>query len=333
MSTETEKTEAIKNVPMPMPTGGQVSAVVPQTVEEIFRIAKGVVVGGLAPQALTGKITTPDDFQRALSAVSVVIMAGAELGLPAMSSLRSFTVINGRPSLYADGLINVIRRSGKAKTLQMGFTRGAKGQYDDDAFGWCEATRGDTGETYRYEFSVEDAKRAALWDDRAKAKRFKKDGTSYEAINDAPWYRYPSRMLMWRAAGYCLRMLFGDVLGGITDEYEARSIPEYGEYTEVESAAPSSPPPSLRATTAEPKPDDKPPYVDVPKFLTDLDESLSAGMNEEAQTELWDNLFVEITLVGNDEALEKAFAIRKRHAERIETPGQEDHDEEEKGYD
>jgi len=36
---------------------------------------------------------------------------------------------------------------------------------------WCEITRGDNGKIIRRKFSVEDAKRAGLWDTRPKLKR------------------------------------------------------------------------------------------------------------------------------------------------------------------
>src|SRR5690606_26193572 len=85
--------------------GAQVEAIIPRSIEEIWRVSNMVVRAGLAPQALVGKKTGDE----AVSAVAIAVMAGAELGLPPMVSLRSFTVIGGRPSLYGDGIINVVR--------------------------------------------------------------------------------------------------------------------------------------------------------------------------------------------------------------------------------
>ena len=56
-------------------------------------------------------------------------------------------------------------------------------------------------------FIVADAKRAKLW---GKA---------------GPWTDYPKRMLRFRARGYVLRDLFGDVLKGLRTVEEARDIP------------------------------------------------------------------------------------------------------------
>ena len=122
--------------------GGQVMAIIPQTFEETWRVAKAVYVAGLAPAALIGKLVDDD----AISAVAVSIMSGAELGLKPMVSLRSFTVINGKPALYGDGLINVVRQSGRVAYLRTGCDT-----VNDQMVGWCEAKRSDTGEDKRKE--------------------------------------------------------------------------------------------------------------------------------------------------------------------------------------
>lgn len=215
------------NLPTPKPplrAGGNVMSIVPQTFEDTMRIGRAVVMAGLAPAALVG--TKQGD--EAASAVAIAIMSGAELGLQPMVSLRSFTVINGKPALYGDGLINVVRQSGRVAYLRTGCD-----ERNGQLVGWCEAKRNDTEEDKRVEFSQADAVRAGLWSDTAKVKKYKSDGTSYEKANDSPWFRYPQRMLAWRAAGYCLRELFGDVLGGIRDEFEAREIAEVEEMRDI----------------------------------------------------------------------------------------------------
>lgn len=232
------------NVPA-LIAGGQVTAIVPQTVEETWRLATMVVSAGIAPVSVTGKPpadnATSDEYDRwgkkASSAVATVILSGAELGLPPMVALRSFTVINGRPALFGDGLINVVRRHRKAEYVRTGCD-----ERNGKLVGWCEAKRSDTGEVKREEFSEDDARRAGLWDDR-QTRRGKvwKNGQQVwgDVPNDSTWFRYPKRMLAWRAAGYCLRELFADVLGGITDEFEAREIAGVHEAEPEMIAAPS----------------------------------------------------------------------------------------------
>ena len=298
-------TETVQKTALPqvMPAGGQVVAVVPQTVEEIFRVSSGVVKSGLAPYALTGRLDTPADVTRATSAVAIVIMAGAELGLPPMVSLRSFTAINGRPALYGDGLINVVRRSGRAKKLRVEYTSGTDFRLfiragklrepygetpealaadlasireeflalpiDERTGGYCDAERVDSGESKVVIFTVAQAKRAGLWQTDAlvwkdvwSGPKGNRTSKREQVPNDSPWWRYPERMLGWRAAGFCLRELFGDVLGGITDDWEAREISGMVDVTPT-----SSRPADLRPSEILPEvPEDEPlPKSDLPE--------------------------------------------------------------------
>lgn len=279
---------------------GQVTAIIPQSIEEVFRVSKGVVQSGLAPDALV-KGKGPDE---AAMAVAVAIMSGAELGLKPMVALRSFTVINGKPALYGDGLINVVRQSGKAAYLRTGCeTR------DGQMVGWCEAKRSDTEETSRVEFSQADAVRAGLWSETPKVTKFKTGGGSYEKDNDSPWYRYPQRMLAWRAAGWCLRELFGDVLGGMRDEFEAQ------EMVEPERTAIAPPPPedAIDVTPAEP--------FDTVGFLANLYAALGEATDEEGLEVIWDEWDVEPTLAGNEQAMQDAFNLKKDRLEALAFPG------------
>jgi len=286
------------------PMKGNVTAIIPQSIEEVFRVSKGVVMSGLAPDALVkGK-----GQDEAAAAVAVAIMSGAELGLKPMVALRSFTVINGRPALYGDGLINVIRQSGRAEYLRTGCEI-----RDGKMVGWCEAKRNDTGEEKRVEFSQEDAVRAGLWSDTAKITKQGRDGP-YTKDNDSPWFRYPQRMLAWRAAGWCLRELFGDVLGGIRDEFEAQEIP-------VEEQQPViAPPPPEEARRDEDAVDAEiSPALDAEGFLSNLFVSLSTATSEEQVMELWDENDVEATLTNDEHALQRAFDVRKDRLEQIQS--------------
>lgn len=280
------------------PMKGQVTAIIPQSIEDVFRVAKGVVLSGLAPEALVSK----KSGDAAVAAIAIAIMSGAELGLKPMVALRSFTVINGRPALYGDGLINVIRQSGRASYLRTGCDI-----RDGKMVGWCEAKRSDTEEEKRVEFSQADAVRAGLWSDQPIIKKNGQNGP-YEKPNDSPWFRYPQRMLAWRAAGWCLRELFGDVLGGIRDEFEAEEI-------QVEQQQIMAPPPPADepedATDIEAEP------MNVDKFIDDLDAAMLAATSEETLMEVWDGFDVEAALTHDDGALQRAFDLRKKHADEL----------------
>lgn len=300
--------------------GGHVAAIVPQTFEETFRISRAVVAAGLAPSALIGKKNGDD----AASAVAVAIMSGAELGLKPMVALRSFTVINGKPALYGDGLINVVRMSGKVTYLRTGCeTR------DGKMVGFCEAKRNDTGEDKRVEFSQDDAIRAGLWQPDALIRKqvWENGNKSWKdnQPNDSPWHRFPQRMLAWRAAGYCLRELFGDVLGGIRDEFEAREIAETEDMRDI--TPPSLRPPSLskpvedddlidvRDTVPETGEDTTAladTEFDAAGYFDDLETSLAAAKTEIAVEELWNEYDPEGQFDGDDVNLDIAFKIKAR---------------------
>lgn len=306
--------------------GAQVGAIIPRSIEEMWRVSTMVVRAGLAPQALVGKKTG----EEAASAVAIAVMAGAELGLPPMVALRSFTVIGGRPALYGDGIINVARRSKKAAYIRTG--------YDDAGeFGWCEAKRSDTGEEKRVEFSKDDARAAGLLDERPTIKRKGFDGQWKDVPNDAPWYRYRKRMQAWRAAGYCLRELFADVLGGITDEFEAHEIASYDEPINV--TPPSAPRPPSQPSTHIAAPVEEAETIEHEQVVEETGESVEAiqdgeafnsaeyfedletqmaGASDEATIEeVWTALDPEGTFDGDDVNLEIAHKIKMRRLAQI----------------
>ena len=284
---------------LPVGMGGTVMAAVPRSIEEIWRVAKMVVVGGLAPQSLVGfgdKAKTGDD---AVSAVSIAIMFGAELGLPPMAALRSMAVINGRPALYGDGLVSVVRRSGKSAYIRMGYDEKARA-------GYCEAKRIDTGEELRVVFSEADARQAGLWSDQPKIKRNGRNGP-YETDNDSPWYRHPKRMLQWRATGFCLRNLFADVLAGVLTDDEAREAASneisspYMDYDEINTKAPA-------VSSSAPPPPPPPDKTDKTDKTPDADGADGADDENHAESETPEELFARAKLwaenVGDMDAFE-----------------------------
>lgn len=303
--------------------GGQVIAIVPQTFEETLRVARAVVASGLAPSALIGKLTGDD----AAAAVAVAIMSGAELGLKPMVSLRSFTVINGKPALYGDGLINVVRMSGKVAYLRTGCE-----ERNGKMVGFCEAKRLDTAEDKRVEFSQDDAVRAGLWPSSPTVRRKVWENNQQvwkDVPNDTPWARFPQRMLAWRAAGYCLRELFGDVLGGIRDEYEVREIDEAETMRDITPEKPSLPPkppappapPPHAAEPVESAPVTEPtaPEFNLGDFLEQIETGLAGAKDETDVAEIWNDFDAPAVLETNGHAdmIDTAFAIRDRRLAQL----------------
>jgi len=119
--------------------GGPIMGIVPQTIEEAFRLAGGIAQSGLAPRDMA----TPEK-------VLVAIMTGMELGLPPMFAVQKIAVINGRPSLWGDAIPALL------------YAKGFKlREWTDGDTAYCEVTR-PTGEKITRTFSDDDAKAAGL---------------------------------------------------------------------------------------------------------------------------------------------------------------------------
>src|SRR6266516_3825248 len=170
----------------PLVAGRRPAAIVPRTFEEVWRIAKLVAGSGLAPKDMD----TPEKC-------AIAIMHGAEVGMPPMQSLQRICVINGRPTIWGDGALALVQRSGLMELIEEKIV-------DDTCASCIVKRRGE--EPIERTFSVAQAKLAGLWDKR-----------------NTPWVTYPKRMLQMRARGLALRDAFADVLGGlyITEELDA----------------------------------------------------------------------------------------------------------------
>ena len=170
--------------------------IIPQDIEQAYRMAQLIHQSGTAPKGMD----TPEKIVTA-------IIHGSEIGLPPMQALQSIAVINGRPTIWGDGALSLVRASG----LLEDFEEVVKGT-GDTMFAVCTAMRRGQATAIQHSFSMGDAKLASLLD---------KD----------PWKKYPRRMLQMRARSWVLRDGFADVLRGLSVAEEARDI------------TPSSPPP------------------------------------------------------------------------------------------
>jgi hypothetical protein len=81
------------NAVVPLRTGNAIQAIIPQDVEQVFRLATAISKSGLAP-------STMKDPEKLV----VAIMHGLEIGLPPMQAVQKIAVINGRPALWGDAV-------------------------------------------------------------------------------------------------------------------------------------------------------------------------------------------------------------------------------------
>ena len=187
-------------------------AIIPRTVDEITDLAERLSKSTLLPKSMQGKM--PD--------VLVTIMAGQEMGLAPMASLRSFHVIEGKPVLSADGMVALVLGSGKAQYFER--------VEESETSVTYETMRVGSKSPRRCTWTMEMAKKAAL---------HQKDN----------WRCYPRQMLASRAKKELAVDVYPDVLAGcyIEDEIEdprpAPAAPRQSEAIDaefVETTAPAS---------------------------------------------------------------------------------------------
>ncbi|MGN7738271.1 hypothetical protein [Ensifer sp. 22564] len=136
-------------------------------------------------------------------------------------------------------------------------------------------------------------------------------------------------MLAWRAAGYCLRELFGDVLGGIRDEFEVHEIDEVETMRDITPEKPALPPkppapPAPPAKAAEPveaAPVTEPtePEFNLGDFLEQIETGLAGAKDDTDVAEIWNDFDAPAVLETNGHAdmIDTAFAIRDRRLAQL----------------
>ncbi len=213
----------------------------PATTAQTTEVAKFGPSNGFTPQNLTEAMKfcemlaessiIPQNFRGKPGDILVAIEWGMEVGLKPMQALNNIAVINGRPSIWGDAALALVRASGLLEYID-------ERVEGDTAV--CRIKRKGEPETIRT-FSMEDADRAGLT---------KKPG---------PWQQYPKRMLQMRARAWALRDVFPDVLSGIAIAEEAQDI-------EVE-ATPAQPAPAIEAKVEK---KEEPLYKVVGNLLLDF---------------------------------------------------------------
>jgi len=144
----------------------------------------------------------PKDFKGKPANCLIAVQWGAELGLKPLQAMQNLAIINGRPSLWGDAVIALVRASPLCEYVM---------ETDDGNTATCRVKRrGDPTEQVRT-FGMDDAKAAGL---------LGKQG---------PWTQYPKRMRQMRARAFALRDVFPDVLRGLPVAEELMDAPPPAE--------------------------------------------------------------------------------------------------------
>lgn len=159
----------------------------PQNIDEALRLADVMAKSSIVPR----------EYQGNPGNILVAIQWGAEIGLPPLQAMQNIAVINGRPAIWGDAVLAIVRASGLLESITEDIT---------DTCATCTVQRRGELPTART-FTLEDAKKAGL---------LGKQG---------PWSQYQRRMLQMRARAWALRDVFPDVLRGVSVAEEAQDIP------------------------------------------------------------------------------------------------------------
>jgi len=193
-----------------------------ESIEKMEQFAKILLDSKLVPNHFYEQLPDkkPDFSKGKVEAVVVVLIQAHQLQLPPLTALQHIIPVNGLLSIKGDLAKSMIFNSGKLKTDS--WKEEEFGSIDsDDYVVKITATRSDNGQTITRSFSVAQAKRAGLWVTTQQVSA--SDGWKYKA---SAWYKYPARMINYRALGFLARDLFPDVMAGIYTTEEAADIPQ-----------------------------------------------------------------------------------------------------------
>jgi len=150
--------------------------------EHYMSVATQLSKSSLVPKGMMGK---PADILLAME-------MGLQLGIPMTQAIQDIAVINGKPTMYGDGLLAAVQGHRDYEYIR---------ETSDDKSATCVLKRRGHDEC-SVTFTQEDAKKAGLWG------------------KPGPWSQYPKRMMQMRARGFCIRDTFADALRGIKTEDE-----------------------------------------------------------------------------------------------------------------
>jgi len=159
----------------------------PQTMEQGLIFAERLANSGLAPAGFNGK---PD-------ACFIAMQYGAALGLNPLQAVQNIAVINGRPCLWGDAMLALVKSSPLCEWI--------KEELDGDT-AYCTVKRRGEPEPQVRSYSWNDAQIAGL------------------TSKPGPWKQYPKRMLQLKARSWALRDIFPDALMGLSMAEEIRDI-------------------------------------------------------------------------------------------------------------
>ena len=167
---------------------------IPTDVDQALRISEMFAKSDLVP----------DSYKNKPANIFLAVSAGASLGLAPFQAMQNIAVINGKPSVWGDALLAMVRNDKRCLSVKESI-EGEGGKRTATCVVSRLAPDGST-ELIQSSFSMGQAQSANL-------------------LNRPPWKNYPDRMLQMRARGFALRDAFADVIGGLITGEEAQDFP------------------------------------------------------------------------------------------------------------
>lgn len=165
----------------------------PRTFAEAQSFAAAIAQSSLVPQAL--RDNAPN--------VMMMILAGAEIGIPPVASFRVFHVVEGVPKLSADGIAAICLRSPTCEYVE-------PREQSATSVTWAAKKRGRPEVTLT--LTREDMITAGLYD------RKNRDGSPGNHL------KYPRQMLNARCKAEVCRMVWPEICAGMISAEEQRDI-------------------------------------------------------------------------------------------------------------
>ena len=167
---------------------------IPTDVDQALRISEMFAKSDLVP----------DSYKNKPANIFLAVSAGASLGLAPFQAMQNIAVINGKPSVWGDALLAMVRNDKRCLSVK----ESIEGEGSNRKATCVVSRLSPNGETevISSSFSMGQAQSANL-------------------LNRPPWKSYPDRMLQMRARGFALRDAFADVIGGLITSEEAEDYP------------------------------------------------------------------------------------------------------------
>lgn len=195
-----------------MEPGARPGAIVPRTFVEAQAMCAALAVSDLVPGNYRDK---PQNM-------IVVVMSGAELGIPPMQSLRLYHLMDGVPRLSSEGIRSIVIVSPDCEYFE-------PQTMSELASTWIGKRRGRPEKSVTW--TIERAKKAGLVD------RKNRDGSP------GNWMKYPEEMLNARASAQLARLVWPHIAAGLISREEASDGYIEAEYTETKTPQFVAPPP------------------------------------------------------------------------------------------